>query len=208
MKNNIKRTTIEVGSFEVNSSILDIDGKAWIVDPGSDADRILEIVARNRLTPEAILLTHGHFDHIGAISEIQRHFPELKVYVGEDDIPVITHPMNQMPPEYPPADLPENIIYASVLDGSNSIKTISTPGHTPGGVCYFIEGDEKTPPILFSGDTLFAGSAGRTDLPGGDMIKLTSSLKKLAQLPGETVVIPGHGPLTTIELEIKSNPFM
>lgn len=208
MKINLQRETFSVGLFEVNASVLDIDGKAWIVDPGADEDRILAVIAEKVLTPEAILLTHAHFDHIGAVNGLMRRFPELKIYVGDADVAVITHPMNQLPPDYPPVELPANIVSATELDGSNGILAIETPGHTPGGVCYFIGEINGHEPLLLAGDTLFAGSVGRTDLPGGDMTKLVSSLKKLSQLPKETLVIPGHGPFTTIGEEIKSNPFM
>lgn len=204
----IKHTTIEVGMYEVNCTILEIGDKAWIVDPGSEGERISELILSKGLSAEAILLTHAHFDHIGAIPFLQRRFPGLPVYVGKNDIAVINHPMNQLPPEYPPLPMPDPIEEASSISGKNGMETIETPGHTPGGVCYFLPGSDESEPLLLSGDTLFAGSVGRTDFPGGDMSKLYSSLKKLAVLPENTIVIPGHGRITTIGEELKLNPFL
>ena len=113
------------------------------------------------------------------------------------------HPLNQFPPEYPSIPRPADLRDVDLLD-LPWLKTIHTPGHTPGGVCYHIPGDG----LLLSGDTLFAGSVGRTDFPGGSMATLVDSLKKLVVLPGETLVIPGHGPHTTIAAEIAGNPFL
>ncbi len=195
----MERYTLQVGTFDVNSSILFEDGKAWIIDPGSECDRILASLKERRLTPEAILLTHAHFDHIGAIPALQKAFPQLPVYMHSAELPLIIHPLNQMPPDYPAIALPNNLREAK----TNPIaEVIETPGHTPGGVCYLLNG------MLLSGDTLFAGSIGRTDLPGGDAKTLMNSLAKLVRLPDETIVIPGHGPFTTIGVEKKSNPFL
>ena len=193
--------TISVGSFEVNCTILAVEGKAWIVDPGSEATRIAALVAKAGLEPGGVLLTHAHFDHIGALPELQRRWPSLPVYVHPADAQVISHPFNQFPPDYPAVPMPENVRPAS----ENPVaEVIETPGHTPGGVCYYV----KSEGLLLSGDTLFAGSAGRTDFPGGSMPTLMASLAKLKALPSETRVIPGHGPATTIGAEIRSNPFM
>ena len=200
----MQKSTIEVGSFEVNCTILSWDGKAWIVDPGSEASRIAALLEKSGLEPEAILLTHAHFDHIGAIPGLQAKWPGLPVYVHPADEMVLTHKLNNFPPDYPPIPRPRNIRDAKTLAGQHGVSVIGTPGHTPGGVCYHFP-EER---LLLSGDTLFAGSIGRTDLPGGDFATLKESLKKLTALPDSTTVIPGHGMFTDIGREKDCNPFL
>lgn len=197
----MQRITIQVGSFEVNCSIL-VDGdRAWIVDPGSEGERIVETLEKRALTPTAILLTHAHFDHIGAINVLQAKWPTLPVYVHPEDAVMFTHPLNRMEPYYPAIAKPANILDARDFP---SATVIETPGHTRGGVCYYFEADK----LLLSGDTLFAGSVGRTDFPGGSMPVLMESLQKLVALPGDTRVVPGHGMETTIDGEKAGNPFL
>ena len=208
------RATIQVGGFEVNCSILSENGKAWIIDPGQEGDRIVKLLRERGLSPQAILLTHAHFDHIGAIPALQDAYPDLPVYVHENDLKVISHPLNQLPPEYPPIkEGLESLESLGGLKGLDGLEIIETPGHTPGSVCYYFKNfqtSQTTKPLhlLFAGDTLFAGSVGRTDLPGGDMATLMASLRKLTALPDDTVVIPGHGMFTTIGDEKRGNPFL
>lgn len=197
--------TIQTGTFEVNTTVLFDHGRAWIVDPGAEAPRILELLAKRSLTPQAIFLTHAHFDHIGAVAEIVSAFPELPVYVDPADAAVIDHPANQLPPDYPAQRRPKCLRDpSSGVDFPVELKVIKTPGHTPGGVCYHL----PTEKLLLAGDTLFAGSVGRTDLPGGDMATLMASLERLKELPRETEVIPGHGMFTTVGRELDGNPFL
>ncbi len=197
----MKRQTLQVGTLEVNCSILARDERAWIVDPGADADRIAALLEKDGLRPELILLTHAHFDHIGGIPGLQRRFPNLPVYIHPLDAPILAHPLNAFPPDYPAIPQPANIRDCRELPG---VTVLETPGHTPGGCCYHFP-DEK---LLLSGDTLFAGSVGRTDFPGGDMGALTESLDRLAALPDDTLVIPGHGSTTTIGREKLNNPYL
>ena len=200
----MERLTIQVGGFEVNCSILSENGKAWIVDPGQEAERIIDLLTKKGLEPAAILLTHGHFDHISGIPGLLKKFPDLPVYVHEKDMPMFGHPLNQLPPEYTSFARPRNLKTLDKLEGLEELEILETPGHTPGGVCYYFPKDK----LLLSGDTLFAGSVGRTDLPGGDMATLMDSLRKLTALPDDTLVIPGHGLHTTIAAEKRGNPFL
>jgi glyoxylase-like metal-dependent hydrolase (beta-lactamase superfamily II) len=198
----MERLTIQVGPFEVNCSLLFDGGDVWIVDPGQEGERIAALVEQRAARPAGILLTHGHFDHIGAVSALQTRWPDLPVYLHPGDVPVLTHPLNCFPPEYPAVAEPRHIRDAHTLPAA--FRVIDTPGHTPGGVCYHLPADN----LLLSGDTLFAGSVGRTDLPGGDMAVLMKSLEKVTALPDGTEVIPGHGDRTTIGREKTTNPFL
>ena len=201
--------TIQVGPFEVNCTVIARDGRAWIVDPGGEAERVVALVESLGCEAAGILLTHAHFDHIGAIPALEKRWPGVPVFVHRNDEPVVTHPFNQFPPDYPAIPRPENL---RTEGWPEFIEVLETPGHTPGGVCYYLrlkeEGAKDAGGILFSGDTLFAGSVGRTDFPGGSMPTLMASLKKLTALPDSTQVIPGHGPETTIGREKKTNPFL
>lgn len=197
----MERLTIQVGPFEVNCSLLFDGGDVWIVDPGQEGERIAALVEQRAARPAGILLTHGHFDHIGAIPGLRRRYGDVPVYLHPADVPALTHPLNRMEPFYPPLPPVGNVLDCRTLAG---VDVIETPGHTPGGVCYFFP-EEK---LLLSGDTLFAGSVGRTDFPGGDLPTLRRSLAALCALPDETRVIPGHGPETTIGAEKSGNPFL
>lgn len=202
----LKIHTLTLGDYQTNTYIVH-DAAATtccIIDPGYEADTILRHVAQLGLTVDAILLTHGHFDHVGAVERIvaQTH---CRLWMHEGDWSQFPNPVNAY--FYPLAncdftevDLMEDggITHA----GGTEFRAISTPGHTWGSVCLLC-GD-----ALFSGDTLFAGSCGRTDLPGGDAGTLAQSLARLAQLEGDFRVYPGHGGATTLLREKKTNPYM
>ena len=205
------RKIIPTGSIAANCAVLWNDDSCWIVDPGQDAADILAFLDEHSLRPALVALTHGHFDHIGGLPGILERYPDLPVHVAAEDIPYIGNPMNAWPPDYECVARPATLI-GDLKDGMTlsaggvSARVLSTPGHTPGSVCLLFEDADGA--LLLSGDTLFAGSCGRTDFPGGSMAAMKASLARLAKLPPETVVQPGHGATTTIGREVASNPYM
>lgn len=206
----MEKEVLPLGPIEANCIILWSDpAKAWIVDPGADAEAIAGFCERRGLVPGLVALTHGHFDHIGAVPGLVAKWPGLAVHLAPADEKIAFSPLNAWPPHYSatprPATLVADLVEGAVLEcGRLSAKVLSTPGHTPGSVCLHFEREE----LILTGDTLFAGSCGRTDFPGGSMKDMGASLKRLATLPPSTEVVPGHGAATTIAREVESNPFM
>lgn len=190
---------LTVGSIGTNCYLLldDETGAAAVVDPGGSADDIASAVSRAGAKVEMILLTHGHFDHTGAVEKLRALWPGVPVYLHAADRAMLGDPI--MPPLKETADYGEGDVLSL---GSLKIQVLHTPGHTPGGVCLLV-GD-----TLFSGDTLFAGSMGRTDFEGGDEAALFASLKRLGELPGDLQVLPGHMGASTLERERRTNPYL
>lgn len=193
----IKIDTMALGAYQTNCYIVYAEGssRCVIIDPGYDAAVIKTHLLAHRLTPEAILLTHGHFDHVGAVRELAMDF-DCKVFLHPQDL--------SMPPMMTNGPLYYTDTYADAalsLAGL-TVRILHTPGHTPGSVCLMVEDN------LFSGDTLFAGSCGRTDLSGGDWATILRSLKSLASLPENYRVFPGHGGDSTLNAERKYNPYL
>ncbi|MDD4101869.1 MAG: MBL fold metallo-hydrolase [Kiritimatiellae bacterium] len=197
-----------VGVYGANCVILwDDPACAWVVDPGARGAAILGRMRNLSLRPGVVVLTHAHFDHISAVNEIVAEF-SVPVYLHAADEAIAFSPLNAMPP-YPATSRPSTLVTDkaegdTLAYGGLEARILHTPGHTPGGWCLLFEKDG----LLVAGDTLFAGSVGRTDFPGGDGRQLAESLKKLTALPGETQVICGHGSMTTIEREIRDNPYL
>ncbi len=199
---------IPVGALQENTVILiDDDTKeAVIVDPGAEGKRIEKEL--EGFKPVAIINTHGHLDHVGQVGYLKKVF-DIPFYLNEKDIfltnndifPGFAEMIGAVPCPKPDFNLKEG---DTIKFGNTELKVIETPGHTPGGVCFY---DEKNK-ILVAGDTLFQGSVGRTDLPGGNPEQLKQSLQKLMKLPEETTVICGHGANTTIGNEKRSNPYI
>ena len=206
----MKRQIIPVGELGENCVILWQDpAQAIIVDPGSEGEGLVAFCTEKGLTPACILLTHAHFDHIGGIPALLAKWPGLPVHLASADEAVFVSPLNVWPPEYEkvarPATLTTDLVDGGTFAfGGLSLTVLATPGHTPGSVCFHFPAEH----LLVSGDTLFAGSCGRTDFPGGSPEQMRASLARLAKLPPETMVIPGHGMPTTIGREVESNPFM
>ena len=184
-----------------------------VIDPGfygeRERQRLYDFVEERQLKPVRILLTHGHFDHVLSLDEVAHHY----------GIPVLLHPADQeqivrgadwcrqlglafTPYAGPFTDIADG---DTIAFGASSLQVIATPGHTQGGVCFFSQSDD----VLFSGDTLFAGSIGRTDHPGGDYDQLIESItRKLLPLDGDVHILPGHGPASSIGYERVTNPFL
>lgn len=198
--------TLPVGPLQVNCYLVWEPGSrtALVIDPGDDADVVLATAREHELRPAGVLLTHAHVDHIRGVGGVVEEL-DVPVMLHADDEALYFSPDNALLPWVPAATgLPRLSAVPGDLDGLG-FAVIHTPGHTPGGVCYHFA-DES---VLFSGDTLFQGSIGRTDLPGGDMQSLLASIRqRLLPLPGDTRVYPGHGPPTAMGREARSNPFL
>jgi glyoxylase-like metal-dependent hydrolase (beta-lactamase superfamily II) len=181
-----------------------------LIDPGAEPDTIMALLTPLVLRPSYILLTHGHYDHILAVPDMYRAFPDAIIGIHRDDLPYLG-------PDAPRLNgrslgigdnvsLPKPGEGIQLLDDGDCVgpfKVLSTPGHTPGSLSFLLERER----ILFSGDTLFKGGCGRTDLPGGDQGKMEQSLKRLLVMIGNTHVLPGHGEFTTIYAEQKTKFF-
>lgn len=181
------------------------DGKGtMVVDPSCDAEKIL--AALDGVTPDAIVITHGHWDHFGAAAEL-REATGAPVVASVADAPYIVEPLNEgMARKAVPCVVDRTVANGDVLEvGAMKWKVVGTPGHSKGSICLFIVpqfgNHEGGLPVLVSGDTLFAGTVGRTDFEGGSMAEMAASIKKLAALPDDTAVLPGHNSLTTIGAE-------
>ena len=180
-----------------------------IVDPGADASAIKDLVQKNAVVPKAVLLTHGHFDHAGAAQEIAA-FYQIPVYAHKEEKKTLEDPeINLSGPMLGNATVyhaDEYLKDEQEIDLAGfHIRVLFTPGHTPGGCCYYVPRED----VLFSGDSLFCGSVGRTDFPGGSGATLVRGIQdKLMQLPEQTMVLPGHDARTTIEQERMYNPFL
>jgi hydroxyacylglutathione hydrolase len=200
-----------VGAVQENCFLLRRDGaeQALIVDPGEEAPRILDAVEQLGVTVEAILVTHCHFDHIGAVAPVAKA-TGAPVYVSEVEKPVLADIMRYVPwagfgpYESYEADHTLNGGETLTLAGMD-IDVLFTPGHSPGHLTYSVPGEGA----IFSGDVLFQGSVGRTDLPGGDWDTLLASIGTLVEaLPAETAVYPGHMGITSLGAERRTNPFL
>ena len=202
---------LAVGPLQCNCSILgdEVSGEAIVVDPGDDIPRIMALLAKHQLTVKQILITHAHIDHIAGAARLKQ-LTGAPVLYNQRDLPLVKMMDVQagwLGIKTPEVEAPDDtlddgrIIAITGITGS----ILHTPGHTQGSVCLHLPAEN----LLLAGDTLFAGSVGRTDLPGGDGPMLIRSIReRLLPLPDETVVIPGHGQKTTIGDERAMNPFL
>jgi glyoxylase-like metal-dependent hydrolase (beta-lactamase superfamily II) len=206
--------TFPVGLLQCNCSVLGdpASGEAIVVDPGDEVEKVQGVLDELGLRCRVIVNTHAHIDHVGANHELkQRAGARLMLHQADvplyDNLRMQSEWMGGMIPEPIRADVDEWVSHGDrVTAGAVSSEVLHTPGHTPGSVCYFVDG---AAPLVFSGDTLFAGGIGRTDLWGGDHEQELASIRtRLLALGDGTRVVPGHGPATTIGAERRRNPFL
>ncbi len=200
-----------VGPLACNCSVIgdETTREAMVIDPGDEVDEIMAIVRRHGLTVKQIVVTHGHIDHVGGAMKLKK-LTGAPVLLNQNDYDLLKTAdqvalwLGMTPPGK--IDIDQNLSAGDVVGvGDLKAEVMHTPGHTEGSVCLYFAPQQK----LIAGDTLFAGSIGRTDLPGGNFKKIMHSLKgPVMSLPDETVVVPGHGPLTTIGEERDTNPFI
>lgn len=190
--------TMPLGAYQTNCYLVWPEGgdRCLLIDPGYAVSMVAEQIDRRGLTLEAILLTHGHFDHVGGVRPLAQQ-TACRVFICKEDLSL-------------PQDWTDGPLFYTDVYGEGDRLTLAgltftvmqTPGHTNGSVCLLFDH------VLFSGDTLFCGSCGRTDFPGGNGAQMTRSLRRLAALPGDYKVYPGHGGSTTLERERQYNPYM
>ena len=205
------RETFPVGLLGCNCSVVGDPRTrtAIVIDPGAEIGRVLAVLARHELTLSQILVTHAHIDHIAGAFALKQA-TNAPILYNHADLPLVAImdvqagwlgvPTPEVrPPDHSPADA------ETLTAGDLTLTLLHTPGHTEGSLSAYSPQDH----LLFAGDTLFAGSVGRTDLPGGNTGQLMASIRdRLLTLPGDTVVVPGHGPDTTIAIERATNPFL
>jgi len=203
--------TLEVTGFFTNCYLVACEetGEAAVIDPGGEAERILKAVAERQLKVRYIINTHGHIDHVGANARV-KEATGAQILIHAADAPYLLDERRNLLLYLPeargslaPADrtLEEGEVIS--LGTTVRLTVLHTPGHTPGGICLVGDG------LIFTGDTLFAGSIGRTDLPGGSYAELLRSIReKLLVYPDETIIYPGHGPSSTLGAERATNPFL
>ncbi|HZR56532.1 MAG TPA: MBL fold metallo-hydrolase [Terriglobales bacterium] len=202
---------LPVGPLQCNCSIIGDEGsrEAIVIDPGDDLDDIFAIIRKHNLTVKQIVITHAHIDHVGGAMKL-RAATDAPILLNENDYALLK--MLDVQATWVGMKSPGKVEIDQSLEQADTVKAgaivanvLHTPGHTEGSVCLYFPHEKK----LIAGDTLFAGSIGRTDLPGGSLEKIIDSIhEKLLVLPDETIVIPGHGSSTTIGNERERNPFL
>jgi glyoxylase-like metal-dependent hydrolase (beta-lactamase superfamily II) len=212
MSGELEIRTVVSAPFDENCYVVWRRGRAdaLVVDPGTEPELILDALREAGLTVAAVLNTHGHVDHIAGNADLKRAFPAAPLIIGVGDVPLLADPLLNLsafltePVVSPPAD-------RTVTEGDRlslagiDLEVLDIPGHSPGHVVFVVAGER----VVLGGDVLFRGSIGRTDFPGGSLPQLLGGIRaKLWPLPDATVVYPGHGPVTTVGHEKRTNPFL
>jgi hydroxyacylglutathione hydrolase len=208
----MKIDRLVLGMYETNCYVLrdnEVSNQCLIIDAGLQAKPLIDFLREQELDPIAVVLTHGHIDHIAGVQMLRANFPKIRVHIHKLDAEMLTGApsnlslMHGVPFSTDPADV--LVEEGSTIEQAGmKLKVLHTPGHTPGGICLYARDDG----IVFTDDALFADSIGRTDFPGGDTAELLQSIKaRILALPGQTKVYPGHGPATTVAQEKTHNPF-
>lgn len=200
MEPSVTIRRIPVGMLEANCYLLCCGGECCLIDPGDEAERLLRAAEESGCALRFLLLTHGHFDHYGAVRPILARFPALPVYLHEGDLSDGEEQLRMR--RIAGADLRPLHEGDELRLGGLTLRVLETPGHSAGS-CVFQAGE-----LLFTGDTLFAGSCGRADFPGSDPRAMRDSLRRLASLTGDYRVLPGHGDATTLERERRTNYYL
>jgi hydroxyacylglutathione hydrolase len=202
---------LRVGPLQCNCSVIgdETSHEAMVIDPGDDVHEVLDLIRKHNLQVKQIVITHAHIDHVGGAMKL-RTATGAPILLNQNDYALLKMLDAQAAwigmPSPGKVDIDRSVTTGETVSaGSLTADILHTPGHTEGSICLYFAADKK----LIAGDTLFAGSIGRTDLPGGSMQKILHSLHHtVLALPDETLVVPGHGPLTTIGEERETNPFL
>ena len=208
-------TRLVVGQLQVNCYIITpAEGAEFgaVIDPGAEAEKIITCCERLGVTPRYIINTHGHHDHIGADLGLTEKYPDAEFCIGAQEKDLLMDPQRNLSAEFGASEGPPEP--DRLLDEGDTlelddlvIEVLDTPGHTAGGISLVARQDDET--VIFCGDLLFAGSVGRTDLPGGDVETLENSVQKnILSFPDDTPLYSGHGPATTVGKERQHNPFI
>ncbi len=208
---NMNVEQLPLGPLGTNCYIIEQEKKALIIDPGSEGDKLIRMIERREISPIAILLTHAHFDHIGALDEVRDHF-DIPVYVHKEEKDWLGKPelngskfFQMATPLITAREADHEIEIGKMEIDGFTFDVRYTPGHSPGSVSFVFPNDS----FVIAGDTLFQGGIGRTDLPGGDLDTLKQSIEEqLLTLDDDTTVYPGHGGATTVGEEKVMNPFL
>ena len=214
IESDIKVDLVESVSFAENCYVVYRDGakKCAVIDPGLDPERIIDFLESNNLTPEAILVTHGHADHIGGIPAIKENFPECRVLICKEEEEKLSNPQTNLTAMFgfsATFGTPDG----TFVDGDSvevaglTFDVRAVPGHSSGHVVFLLRGTQ--PQVVFVGDVIFAGGVGRTDFPDGDHATLMNGIRNhIYTLPDDTMLAPGHGPATSVAREKMTNPFV